>query len=305
MKNEVKIALAALAGVALLFFGVNFLKGVNILAPSNTYYVKFRDAQQLAVGNQIYANGYSVGTIRDLQFNYETNDEVVATIVLDDNVRLPKGTTAELVAPLMGGIVLNIIMGPNPADLLTPGDTITGAPHLGALDKVSELMPTVDAMLPKLDSILENINRLTGDPALQQMLSNAAEITENLKTSSEALDRLMANQVPATMSNLQTFSNDLAKVDVDGTVQNVNTTLTTLNGTVTDARQLVGQLQRTMADVQHQLTSTDNTLGALMNDRNLYDNLNHTVQSADSLMTDLKAHPKRYVHFSVFGKKDK
>lgn len=303
MKNEVKIAIAAIFGVALLFFGINYLKGVNILSPSNTYYVKFKDAQQLAVGNQIYANGYAVGNIRDLVFNYETNDEVVAAVVLNDNVRLPKGTRAELVAPLMGGIVLNIIMGPNPSDLLAPGDTIIGAPHLGALDAVGDIVPVVQEMLPKLDSILANINRLTASAELQQTLANAAEITENLKHTSAALDQMMASQVPSTLNNVEKLSGNLARVDVDGTMQGVNTTVATLNSAVTDAQQLVGQLQRTMADVQRQITGTEGTLGALMNDRSLYDNLNHTMQSADSLVTDLKAHPKRYVHFSVFGKK--
>lgn len=296
MKNEVKIAITAIICVGLLFFGINYLKGVNILASSNTYYVSMKDAMQLAVGNQIYANGYSVGTITDLEFNYENNNEVVAAIELNDNIRLPKGTKAELVSPLMGGIVMNLILGPNPADVLAPHDTIPGGPHLGALDAAGDLIPTVEAMLPKLDSILANINRLTGSAELQQTLSNAAEITENLKHTSAALDKMMAQQIPATLNNAQTLTGNLAKVDVDGTVK-------TLNGTLTDAQQLVGQLQRTMADVQQQLTGTSGTLGLLMNDRALYDNLNHTVQSADSLVTDLKAHPKRYVHFSVFGKK--
>lgn len=312
MKNEVKIAIAAIFGLGLLFFGINYLKGVNILSPSNTYYVKFKDAQQLAVGNQIYANGYAVGNIRDLQFNYDTNDEVVAAIVLNNNVKLPKGTRAELVAPLMGGIVLNIIMGPNPSDVLAPGDTIIGAPHLGALDQVGDIVPVVQEMLPKLDSILANINRLTADPALQRTLANAAEITENLKNTSAALDAMMAGEVPNTLNNVEAFTSNLARVDLDGTVRNANgvmtnanTTVLSLNSTINDAQQLVGQLQRTLAGVDQQLNGTQGSLGALLNDRSLYNNLNHTMQSADSLVTDLKAHPKRYVHFSIFGKKDK
>ena len=166
------------------------------------------------------------------------------------------------------------------------------------MDQLSAMMPAIERMIPKLDSILTNVNRLTGDPALQQTLANAAEITENLKHTSAKLDRMMADELKGTLQNAETLTGNLAKVDVDGTVNN-------LNATLTDARTLVGQLQRTMEDVSRQLNGTEGTLGALMNDRTLYDNLNHTVQSADSLVTDLKAHPKRYVHFSVFGKKDK
>lgn len=298
MKNEIKIAITAIVCVAILIVGINFLKGINIFQSTNSYYVKLKDSKQLAVSNLVYANGYPVGTIRDIEYNYADNSAVVVLIELDKNMRIPKGTTASLETPLMGGVIMHLVLGQNPTDLLEPQDTILGANSMGAMDQLSTMMPAVEAMLPKLDSILTNLNRLTGDPALQQTLSNAAEITENLKHTSAELDKLMANQVKNTMNNAEQLTGNLAKADVEGTMTN-------LNSTVADARLLVGQLQATMADVQRQLTGTDGTLGALMNDRALYDNLNHTLQSADSLVTDLKAHPKRYVHFSLFGRKDK
>ena len=298
MKNEVKIAITAIVCIALLIIGINFLKGINIFQSTNSYYVKLKDSKQLAVSNLVYANGYPVGTIRDIEYNYSDNSAVVVLIELDKNMRIPKGTTASLETPLMGGVIMHLVLGPNPTDLLEPQDTLFGANTQGAMEQLSQMMPAVEAMLPKLDSILTNLNRLTGDPALQQTLSNAAEITENLKHTSAELDKLMANQVKNTLNNAEQLTGNLAKADVEGTMTN-------LNSTVADARLLVGQLQATMADVQRQLTGTDGTLGALMNDRALYDNLNHTLQSADSLVTDLKAHPKRYVHFSLFGRKDK
>ena len=298
MKNEIKIAITAIVCVAILIVGINFLKGINIFQSTNSYYVKLKDSKQLAVSNLVYANGYPVGTIRDIEYNYADNSAVVVLIELDKNMRIPKGTTASLETPLMGGVIMHLVLGQNPTDLLEPQDTILGANSMGAMEQLSTMMPTVEAMLPKLDSILTNLNRLTGDPALQQTLSNAAEITENLKHTSAELDKLMANQVKNTLNNAEQLTGNLAKADVEGTMTN-------LNSTVADARLLVGQLQATMADVQRQLTGTDGTLGALMNDRALYDNLNHTLQSADSLVTDLKAHPKRYVHFSLFGRKDK
>ena len=298
MKNEIKIAITAIVCVAILIVGINFLKGINIFQSTNSYYVKLKDSKQLAVSNLVYANGYPVGTIRDIEYNYADNSAVVVLIELDKNMRIPKGTTASLETPLMGGVIMHLVLGPNPTDLLEPQDTLFGANTQGAMEQLSQMMPAVEAMLPKLDSILTNLNRLTGDPALQQTLSNAAEITENLKHTSAELDKLMANQVKNTLNNAEQLTGNLAKADVEGTMTN-------LNSTVADARLLVGQLQATMADVQRQLTGTDGTLGALMNDRALYDNLNHTLQSADSLVTDLKAHPKRYVHFSLFGRKDK
>lgn len=298
MKNEIKIALTAIVCIAILIVGINFLKGINIFNATNSYYVKLKNAKQLAVSNMVYANGYPIGSIREIDYQYEDNSSVVVLIELDDQIRVPKGTTASLESPLMGGVIMHLVLGPNPADVMSPLDTIIGTETLGAMDQLGAMMPAIEKMLPKLDSILDNINRITGDPALQQTLANAAEITDNLKHTSESLDKLMSNQLTGTLNNVEVLSGNLAKVDVDATVNNLNSTLT-------DARCLVGQLQKTMEDVDRQLKGTDGTLGALMNDRALYDNLNHTIQSADSLVTDLKAHPKRYVHFSVFGKKEK
>ncbi len=298
MKNEIKIALTAIVCIAILIVGINFLKGINIFNATNSYYVKLKNAKQLAVSNMVYANGYPIGSIREIDYQYEDNSSVVVLIELDDQIRVPKGTTASLESPLMGGVIMHLVLGPNPADVMSPLDTIIGTETLGAMDQLGAMIPAIEKMLPKLDSILDNINRITGDPALQQTLANAAEITDNLKHTSESLDKLMSNQLTGTLNNVEVLSGNLAKVDVDATVNNLNSTLT-------DARCLVGQLQKTMEDVDRQLNGTEGTLGALMNDRALYDNLNHTIQSADSLVTDLKAHPKRYVHFSVFGKKDK
>lgn len=298
MKNEIKIALTAIVCIAILIVGINFLKGINIFNATNSYYVKLKNAKQLAVSNMVYANGYPIGSIREIDYQYEDNSSVVVLIELDDQIRVPKGTTASLESPLMGGVIMHLVLGPNPADVMSPLDTIIGTETLGAMDQLGAMMPAIEKMLPKLDSILDNINRITGDPALQQTLANAAVITDNLKHTSESLDKLMSNQLTGTLNNVEVLSGNLAKVDVDATVNNLNSTLT-------DARTLVGQLQKTMEDVDRQLNGTEGTLGALMNDRALYDNLNHTIQSADSLVTDLKAHPKRYVHFSVFGKKDK
>lgn len=298
MKKEIKIAIAAIICIAILIVGINFLKGINIFQSTNSYYVKLKDAKQLTVSNLVYANGYPVGSIREVNYLYQDNSAVVVLIDLNKNMRIPKGTTATLETPLMGGVVMHLKLGQNPADVMNPLDTIVGTETLGAMDQLSAMMPTVETMLPKLDSILTNLNRLTSDPALQQTLANAAEITDNLKRTSATLDHLTKHQIAATLNHTETLTGNLAKADIDGTMQN-------LNATVTDARTLVGQLQKTMDDVSQRLNSTESTLGALMNDRALYDNLNHTVQSADSLVTDLKAHPKRYVHFSVFGRKSK
>ncbi|MBC8625839.1 MlaD family protein [Alloprevotella sp. Lung230] len=305
LTNEVKIALTAIAAVALLFVGINFLKGINVFESSNSYYVKFKDIKGLAVSNLVYANGYPVGTVRDIDYNYGDNNGVVVRVELDENMRIPRNTHAELEVALMGGVTMNLVLGPNPTDNIAPHDTIDGGLYSGAMDKASALIPDVARMLPKLDSILTNLNRLSGDPALQKTLANAAEISENLKTTSAQLDRMMGREVPQMMGHLnrtaahaEAFSGQLAQV-------NVKQTMAEVQGTLQSVNTMAGQMNSLLTDVNQKLNSPTNNLGAFLADRKLYDRLNSTVSHADSLMIDLKAHPKRYVHFSLFGRKSK
>ena len=173
---------------------------------------------------------------------------------------------------------------------------------MGELEK---MVPAIAAMLPKLDSILANLNRLSADPALARTLHNAADITDNLKTSSEQLNTLLARDIPQLTArlnrvgaNAETFTADLAALDLEATMDSVNATL----GSV---RQFSERLNNVTTTLDTKLAGRDNTLGLLINDRQLYDNLNKTVRSGDSLLIDLRQHPKRYVHFSIFGRKDK
>lgn len=305
ISKEVKIALMAIVAIVLLWIGLNFLKGINVFSSTNTYYVKFHNIQGLAVSNAVYANGYPVGIVRDIKYDYSRTDNVVVCIELDKSMNVPVGTTAELESELMGGVKMSLVLGPNPTQNLSVGDTITGGIHEGAMTKLEAMIPAVESLLPKLDSIMGNLNRLTADPALAEMLHNTAEITHNLKESTAALNTMMHDEVPGLMakanrigSNLESVSDQLAQTDIKGTVDNANATLAGL-------RQTTDNLNQTTNYLSGKLQSRDNTLGLFLNDRGVYDNLNGTLRHADSLMIDLKAHPKRYVHFSIFGKKDK
>lgn len=305
LTKEVKLAVTAVVAIVLLFILINFLKGINIFTSSNTYHVRFKDIAGLVVSNPVYANGYAVGIVRDIQYDYKRTDNVVVTIEVDKEMKIPKGTCAELESELMGGVKMNLILGPNPVRNLSVGDTIAGGIHFGAMERVSAMLPAVEQMMPKLDSILANLNRLTADPALAQTLHNTAELTANLQEASVALNAMMRNDMPQLMrkannigTNMETLSGNLARVDIEGTVGQVNTTL----GSV---QQLTDDLSTTTTLLNNKLNSRNNTLGLFLNDRGVYDNLNSTMRHADSLMIDLKAHPKRYVHFSIFGRKDK
>lgn len=305
MKKEIKIALTAIVALVLLFIGLNFLKGINVFKSTNTYYVKFKDVAGLAVSNPVYANGYPVGIVRTINYDYQRGENVVVAIELDDDMRVPAQTRAELETELMGGVKMLLVLGPNPAKNIEQGDTIQGGMHLGAMDKLNDMIPTVEKMLPKLDSIMDNLNRLTGDPALASTLHNAQAITDNLKESSIQLNSMMRNDLPPMLANLKSASANANRLTANLAAIDVQTTINSVNATLTSAHNLANQLGDMSTNLDRKLKSKDNTLGLFLNDTNVYDNLNSTLRNADSLMIDLKAHPKRYVHFSVFGKKEK
>ena len=297
MKKEIQIALVAIIGIVLLYFGLQFLKGRNLFSSDKNYYVKFNNISGLSPPSPVYVNGYRVGVVEDIFYNYEHQDEIVAVVGLNSQMHLPKGSTAEIASDLLGNIKLELVLGPNPADILSPGDTIFGGLQQGSIAKVGEMIPQIQAMLPKLDSILMNVNMLLADPALKNSLHHIDNITGNLTTTTNELNAMataLNRQLPSMVKN------------ADGMLANANDLTRNLNEL--DLAATMTKVNNTLANVEQmtaKLNSNEGTLGLLMRDPGLYNNLNATMIHADSLMMDLKQHPKRYVHFSVFGKKDK
>ena len=297
LTKEVKIALVAIAGIVILFFGMNFLKGISLFSSDNSYHVKFKDISGLSASNPIFANGYQVGIVKSINFDYTSGNDIVVTFGVDKNLRLPKGTTAEIESDFMGNVKMNLILGGNPADVLQYGDTILGDMSQGLMAKAANLIPAVEQMLPKLDSILSSLNTLMADPALANSVHNIQALTTSLNHSTHELNTLMAGlnkNVPALMTkanglldNTNQLTSNLSELDLQGTKSQVDATIANVQA-LTD-----------------NLNNNGGTLGLLMNDQTLYNRLTTTVQSADTLLNNLREHPKRYVHFSIFGRKDK
>ena len=295
--KEVQIALVAIVGVVILFFGMQFLKGLSIFSGGNTYVVKFNDVTGLSASSPIYVNGVKVGTVKSLDYDYARPDNILAVIGLDEELNLPQGTTAEIASDLLGNVRLELKLGTVGGSLIAVGDTIYGQMQSGLMGKAAGMVPQIEQMLPKLDSILASINSLLADPAIGNSLHNVENITAGLTTTSQELSRLTASlnrQLPGLMSkadgvmaNTDTLTRNLSMLDFASTMTKVDQTL------------------RNVEQMTARLNSNDGTLGMLMRDQGLYNNLNATMMHADSLMIDLKSHPKRYVHFSIFGKKDK
>ena len=295
--KEIQIALVAVVGLVVLFFGLQFLKGLTIFSNDSRYFVKFDNISGLSASSPVYANGYRVGVVEDIIFNYEKRGDIVAVVGVDKQLRLPKGSFAEIASDLLGNIKLELNFGPDPTSLMAPGDTLTGGLQKGAMNRAAEMIPQIEKMLPKLDSILASVNTLLADPALASSLHNVDQITADFTRTTKELNLLTASlnkQMPEILQN------------ANGVLANTNELTGNLNDLNIAAT--MGHVNNTLQNVEQmtaKLNSKEGTLGLLMRDPSLYWNLNSTMMHADSLMIDLKSHPKRYVHFSVFGKKDK
>lgn len=295
--KEVKIALVAVCGLVILFFGMNYLKGLNLFESDSKYYISFTDISGLASSSPIYADGYQVGVVKSINYDYNKRGGIVVEASIDEQLRIPKGSSAEIVSDMLGNVKVNLLLANNPRERVMPGETIQGGINDGAFGQMKGMIPTVMQILPKIDSILTTVNTLLANPAIARSLQNTETVTGELTVTTKRLNNIVAHlekSVPGMLNNTDSLlynANTLAKnvnnIDVAGTMARVDETLDN------------------MERFTEQLNNTTGTLGKLMHDPTLYDNLNNTMRSADSLLIDLKAHPKRYVHFSLFGRKDK
>ncbi len=296
MKKEIKIALVAIVALIALFYGLNFLKGSQIFSDNSEYVLAFHNVAGVAKNCPIYADGIVVGTVGNITYDYTHQEPTKVVALLRKKLVVPAGTRAEVKTDLMGNTQINLLLGDDDGEPLPPGGTIYGKEDDGLMDHINTMLPTLEGMLPKVDSILATVNSLVGDPAVRDMLANADALSVHLTTASAQLATLLTqlnDEMPALLAttgallaNADTLSAQLVAADLEGTLNDVHSTIASLQGTV------------------DKLSSPEGTVGKLLCDSTLYDNLAATMADADSLLIDLKAHPKRYVHFSVFGKKN-
>ncbi|MDH6535031.1 MCE family protein [Parabacteroides sp. 52] len=288
--KEAKIGLVTIVSLVLLYVGINYLKGINLFKPVNHYFITFDNVKDVTVSSPVYVEGFKVGLVRSINYDYSKTDAITVEISLDKEMKINKDSYVTIVRSLLSGGELHIHLNKYVSEYVKSGSVLEGRVEEDMMASVQEkLLPGVIDLLPKVDSILVGLQAIVTHPALSHSLDHVERSTANLEVSTRKLNQLLDKEVPVIVENLKTItdnfgtvSSNLKDLDLQSTVNEVNETLASLK--VTTAK----------------LNSTDNSLGLLLNDKALYDNLNNTTVNASMLLQDLRENPKRYVHFSIF-----
>ena len=292
----------AIICVFLLFYGFNFLKGVNIFSPTNSYHGVYTNLHGLEEQASVFILGHKVGQVDRLHYDFTKDSAFTVDISIRKDIVLPEGTSLALRADgLLGGMALELLFPEDATEklqqqaLIAHGATLPTVYLPGIVENLqNELIAKIANAVEQVDTLVAQLNGQLEGNHLKSTLANVDRISGDLTDVSGDLRRIMNTQVPGivnnadtAIANLNTVIADIKAADLKATVARVDTAIEGVNAVVADVRAQKG------------------TLGQLIYNKSLYNHVDATVISADSLLTDIKAHPKRYVHFSVFGKKDK
>ena len=315
IKNETKVGILAAFAIALLIIGYNFLKGNSIFSRETVLYARYSQVDGLAVSKPVLINGFQIGRVDKLEL--QRNGSIIATLKINDKYDIPKNTIARLESTdLLGGKAIVMDLG-NGTEYAIDGDTLNANVEKGLMESVQPVQKKAEQIIAKMDSILTSVNSIL-NPNFQKNVDKSftsiASTLAALEATSKKVDVLVGSEsskLSNILSNVETitvnFKNNGAKIDA--ILANLNTV--TDKAAALNFKTTIDNANKAVADIQEIVSGIKNgkgSLGQLLNDTKLSDNLNNASKNLDNLLIDLKANPKRYVHFSVFGggnKKDK
>ena len=298
-RKEVIIGLCVIVALIILFSGIEFLKGINIFKPANHYYISYTNVAGLDIASPVTVNGYKIGQVIDIQYEYDNPGHIKVEISLDKDLKLPKGTKALLTGSLLGSASIVLDMGTE-QNYYEVGDKIVGATPAGLMDNVTnEVIPQVTSIIPKVDSLLSTVNTLVGDPAIYASIKRLDDITSNLNETTKKLNSFIGT-LPPVVDNVEDFTSNLNEISED--LATVSKELKTLpiDSTMTSIATTTQNLQVLTTNLNNTLGNKNSSLGLLMNDDKLYNNLSGAVGNLDSLFIDIKKNPKRYISIKLF-----
>lgn len=294
-RRELSIGICVIIALLILFFGIDYLKGINVLKPTNYYYAVYENVAGLQTSAPVTLNGFKVGQVREISYEYDNPGHVRVELSLDKELRVPVGSKAVIEADLLGtaSVVLHFS---DSKDFHSVGHELVGETAKGMLESVgSTVMPSLESILPKVDSLLATLNALAANPSLQKSVTRLDDITMNLERTMRSINRTTAS-LPGVMVNVDTITDHLASMTGSLAVFANNLNSLPLDSTMANVEAISANLKA----LSQEVNNPNSTLGALLNDRSLYNNLNGAAAALDSLLQDVKAHPKRYISIKLF-----
>lgn len=301
--KEFIIGACVIVALTILFFGINYLKGINLFIPANFYTVEYTNVAGLETAAPVTIDGYKVGQVRDIEFDYAHPGKIKVTLALNKGLRLPEDSRAGIASSMLGGASIQILMGKS-KKMLEVGSTIpsleAGSDLMGTVTneivpRVVDILPTLDSLMVNLNATAQNINTLSSHPALYASVGRLDQITANVAALSASLRGTMGSQVPAVMNNAVSITTRLDSVTADLAELSLQLKQLPISGTMDNVYATTANL-KTLSD---NLNNPNGTLGMLMTDPELYRRLNQVSADIDSLIVDIKAHPKRYISIKL------
>ena len=291
-RQTVKIGFFTLLAIGILYLGITYLKGLSISARSKTYYVAMNDVTGINVATRVFVNGYKVGSVRKMDYDYRNNGGTILTLTLDPDIKLPQGTQVQVAQTLFSGALVNLVLPEVETGVyLNAKDTIPMSTRRSAksLEQLqSEFVPRLSTTLSRMDSVLLQANAILSNPNIEPTLADVRQSAQHINASSAQLQQSLRSlptimgRIDHTSANVENFASRLDSLQLQETIANLEST----------SRELKSFTQR--------LNQSDGTVGRLLNEDGLYNRIDSVTTSLDALIRDIKANPKKYVKLSLF-----
>jgi phospholipid/cholesterol/gamma-HCH transport system substrate-binding protein len=309
--NEVKVGIIAVLTIVIFIWLYNFLKGKDFFSSSAHYYVVYDKISGLAESSPVEINGHKAGVVQSIDFINDGTGRLLVKLSVKKEFGLPVNTYAEILpASLIAGMKIRLVFG-NDRDYYSDGDTIPGVLSESIISKLeTELSPVkvkVEELITVLDSVITSVNEIMSPEFKSDLKSSMANLNNTTKNIDEILD-VKGKDLKTTIDNLSRFSSMLA--ESSGSISSTFSNLESITDTLAsaDVYNSVMNLKNTLEKTSVMLGNLNNgkgSAGQLLTDNSLYDNLSGSLESLDLLLEDMRSNPKRYVHFSLFGRKNK
>lgn len=307
MNKELKIGLVAIITIGALFIGVNYLKGLNVLSSSITYYAQYENIGGLQVGSSVLVNGYKVGTVSNIDLLIENNQQLLVTISIEKEFPMPSNTVCKIVnQDLMGTKGISLVLG-DATDFLAVGDTLNGgiegtlqdevnAQILPLKNKAEQLIGSMDSVMMIVTAVLNKDTRESLRNSLQSLDKTFLLMTETM-IKVDSMVAVNDDRITKVVQNLESITSNLESSN--GDIKNILTNFSTLSDSLAKAD--IASVLKNVSSITTKINNGEGSIGLLLKDDKIYDNFEKSTRELAELLQDIKRHPSRYVNFSIIG----